>query len=73
MNTRRPQNRKEGGQKRPDWIAKCPRQIGKKERLDRIGAAWNREEDDGICLRLHGKQIVTSDIYLYPYQPDADG
>ena len=66
--TKRPQDQTETGGNRPDWIAKSPRQIGRKERLERVGAAWNRAEDDGICLRLHGTQIVTEDIYLYPYE-----
>ncbi|GAB5470462.1 MAG: hypothetical protein Kilf2KO_34920 [Rhodospirillales bacterium] len=52
----------------PDWIAKCPKQIGRKERLERVGAAWRRE-DGGICLRLHGTQIISEDIYLYPAEP----
>lgn len=49
----------------PDWIAKSRKQIGRTERLERIGAAWERD-DGGICLRLYGSQIVTDDIYLYP-------
>ena len=49
----------------PDWIAKSPKLIGRKERLERVGAAWNRE-DGGLCLRLHGTQIVSEDVYLYP-------
>lgn len=48
----------------PDWIAKSPKLVGRKERFERVGAAWNRE--DGICLRLHGNQIVSEDIYLFP-------
>lgn len=57
------------GQK-PDWIAKSPQGYGRKSRLDRVGAAWNRE-DGGICIRLIGKQVIDSDIYLYPNEPQA--
>jgi hypothetical protein len=57
---------------RPHWIAKIPKQIGRKERLERVGVGWNRE-DGGICLRLHGTQIVSDDVYLYPNTPqDTD-
>lgn len=49
----------------PDWIVKRPKGIGRKTRLERIGAAWNRSEDGGICIRLHGTQIVSEDIYLF--------
>lgn len=48
----------------PDWIVLSPRQIGRKEKLERIGAAWNKE-DGGICIRLCGTQIVSDDLYLY--------
>ena len=57
------------GQK-PDWIAKAPKSRGRNSRLERIGAAWNRE-DGGICIRLIGKQVVDGDIYLYPNEPQA--
>lgn len=49
----------------PDWVAKSPRQTGRQERLERIGAGWNRE-DGGICVRLSGTQLITGDVYLYP-------
>jgi hypothetical protein len=39
--------------------------IAASQRLERIGAAWSRE-DGGICLRLHGTQVIAEDIYLYP-------
>lgn len=55
----------------PDWIAKTAKQIGRRQKLERIGAAWNREEDGGICLRLHGTQIISEDIYLFPNEPDV--
>ena len=51
--------------KRPDWIVKSPSQRAREPRLERVGAAWNRD-DGGICIRLIGKQVVDSDIYLYP-------
>ncbi|MGF1456876.1 MAG: hypothetical protein ACFB6R_16025 [Alphaproteobacteria bacterium] len=41
------------------------RGYGRKQKLERVGAAWTRP-DGGICLRLHGTQIVSDDIYLYP-------
>jgi hypothetical protein len=56
---------------RPHWIAKVPRQFGRKERLERVGVAWNRE-DGGICLRLHGTQIVSEHVYLYPSTGQKD-
>lgn len=49
----------------PDWVAKTPRGYGRNQRLERVGAAWNRE-DGGLCLRLVGTQVVSDDIYLYP-------
>ena len=74
MNTlnKRSTNRNGNAANAPDWIAKAVKQIGRKEKLERVGAAWNREEDGGICLRLHGTQIVTEDIYLYPNEPSDD-
>ncbi|MEM9360765.1 MAG: hypothetical protein AAGB04_31710 [Pseudomonadota bacterium] len=48
----------------PDWYVLSPRQIGRKERLERIGAAW-KKDDGGICIRLSGTQIVSDDLYLY--------
>ena len=50
---------------RPDWIAKAQKGQGRNSYLERVGAAWNRD-DGGICLRLVGTQIVREDIYLYP-------
>jgi len=52
----------------PDWIVKAARGHYKNSYLERIGAAWNRD-DGGIGVRLHGKQIVDGDIYLYPNEP----
>lgn len=57
------------GQK-PDWIAKMPMSRGRSTGLERIGAAWNRE-DGGLCIRLIGKQVIDGDIYLYPNDPQA--
>ena len=73
MTTNRNHTNQSNGEngKRPDWIAKSPKGYGRKERLDRVGVAWNRE-DGGICLRLRGTQIVTEDIYLYPADPAPD-
>lgn len=51
----------------PDWIAKASKGYGKKQRLERVGVAWNRE-DGGIGIRLAGTQIIEDDIYLYPNQ-----
>lgn len=51
----------------PDWVVKTPKGIGRKQRLERIGAAWDRE-DGGICLRLIGTQIVNEDLYLFPIE-----
>jgi hypothetical protein len=51
--------------KTPDWIVKTPKGYGRKERLERIGAAWNRE-DGGICIRVYGTQVISADIYLFP-------
>lgn len=69
MNTLTKRTNKNSSANAPDWIAKAAKQVGRKERLERVGAAWNRPEDGGICLRLHGTQIVTEDIYLYPNDP----
>lgn len=64
------QNRTNPPQK-PDWIVKSPNQRSRNTRLERVGAAWNRD-DGGVCIRLIGKQVVDTDIYLYPNQPSAD-
>jgi len=52
----------------PDWIVKAARGHYKNSYLERVGAAWNRD-DGGIGVRLHGKQLVDGDIYLYPNEP----
>lgn len=67
----RASNTNEQPKREPDWIAKSRRQLGRTERLERIGAAWTRD-DGGICLRLYGSQIVAEDIYLYPNGPRDD-
>ena len=54
----------------PDWIVKAARGHYKNSYLERIGAAWNRD-DGGIGVRLYGKQLVDGDIYLYPNEPVA--
>lgn len=61
------QTRREPGT-RPHWIAKTPQTIGRTQRLERVGVAWNRE-DGGICLRVYGTQILAGDVYLYPNDP----
>lgn len=50
----------------PDWIVKTPKGFGRKAKLERIGVAWNREKDGGICIRTSGTQIISDDIYLFP-------
>ena len=67
-NTSTQQARTDNGNQ-PDWVAKSPRGIGRNQRLERIGVAWNRD-DGGLCLRLVGTQIVDEDIYLYPMSDD---
>ena len=54
----------------PDWVVKTAKGYGRKQRLERIGVAWSRE-DGGICLRLSGTQIIGDDVYIYPMTPDA--
>jgi len=63
--TQTPTSRNRESGTRPDWIAKCPKQVGRKKRLERVGAGWSRE-DGGICLRLYGTQVIAEDLYLYP-------
>ena len=48
---------------KPDWIVKTPPINGTGKKLERIGAAWNRE-DGGICIRLTGTQVISRDVYL---------
>ena len=50
----------------PDWIVKTPKGYGRKAKLERIGVAWNRDKDGGICIRTAGTQIIADDIYLFP-------
>lgn len=58
--------------KKPDWIVKAPQNGGKTSRFERIGAAWSRD-DGGVCIRLVGKQVIDTDVYLYPNEaPEAD-
>lgn len=64
-NTETPDETQDKSDNRPDWVAKTPKGYGRKQHLERVGAAWNRK-DGGICLRLMGTQIVAEDIYLYP-------
>jgi len=49
----------------PDWIVKTSKGQGRNARFERIGAAWNRTDDGGICIRLCGTQIVSEDIYVF--------
>lgn len=56
------------GDNKPDWIVKAPRGQHRNSNLERIGAAWSRD-DGGIGIRLYGKQIIEDDIYLYPNEP----
>lgn len=48
--------------KLPDWVVKTPNGSG---RLERIGVAWNRD-DNGLCVRLVGRQLIDQDLYIYP-------
>lgn len=50
----------------PDWIVKTPKGYGRNAKLERIGVAWNRDKDGGICIRPAGTQIIAEDIYLFP-------
>ena len=54
--------------KKPDWVVKTPLN----SKLVRIGAAWDRESDGGICIRLSGKQVIEGDVYLFPNTPYAE-
>lgn len=54
---------------RPNWVVKAPTGTGDKQRLERIGAAWDRE-DGGVCVRLIGTQVVSQDLYIYPIETD---
>lgn len=51
--------------RKPDWVVKD----GENSRT--IGAGWT-VEDEGICLRLAGKQLVEDDIYIYPFDKSAN-
>lgn len=57
---------------RPNWVVKAPTGTGEKQRLERIGAAWDRD-DGGVCVRLIGTQIVSQDLYIYPVEEDERG
>ena len=54
----------------PDYYVLSPRSTGRKQKLERIGAVWTKD-DGGLCLRLCGTQIVSGDLYLYPPKTDA--
>lgn len=70
QNTKAPSIAREPGNQ-PDWVVKTPKGSGRKDRLERVGAAWDRE-DGGICLRLIGTQIVNEDLYLFPIQENPE-
>jgi len=53
-------------QNAPDWVVKAPKGYGRNSKLERIGVAWNRDKDEGICIRIAGTQIIADDIYLVP-------
>jgi len=58
---------------KPDWTVKTQRGYGRKSHLETVGAAWNREKDGGICIRLIGKQLIENDLYIYPLDKTANG
>lgn len=58
---------------KPDWTVKTARGYGRKQRLETVGAAWNREKDGGICIRLIGKQLIENDLYIYPLDKTTNG
>ncbi|MEL7106269.1 MAG: hypothetical protein AAGM21_10140 [Pseudomonadota bacterium] len=55
----------------PDWVVKTPKGYDRKAKLERIGVAWNRDKDGGICIRTYGTQIIAEDIYLFPIDPEG--
>lgn len=68
-----PQNQNTETANAPDWIVKTPKGYGRKTKLERIGVAWNREKDGGICIRTAGMQIIADDIYLFPVITNEPG
>ncbi|WP_424830900.1 hypothetical protein [Ruegeria sp.] len=62
------QTSKTENQNAPDWVVKTPKGFGQKAKLERIGVAWNRANDGGICIRTVGTQIIENDVYLFPVQ-----
>lgn len=55
----------------PDWVVKTVKRAGRNSKLERIGVAWNRNKDGGICIRTAGTQIIANDIYLFPAATEA--
>ncbi len=59
-------NEKGNGTIKPDFIAKTKQGYGKTVSFERVGAAWNREENGGLYLKFHGTQIIDGPVYLFP-------
>lgn len=56
----------DNGKVKPDLIAKIRERKGDKTSFLTIGAAWTKEEDGSIYIKLYGNQIIEAPFYLFP-------
>lgn len=53
---------------KPTHVVKVRNGTGKKASYDRIGVAWENDQDGSLYVRVHGTQIISGGFTCYPIE-----
>ncbi len=64
-------NRNDGEPNKPTHVVKVRDGTGKKATYERIGVAWENDQDGSLYIRVHGTQIISGGFTAYPIDQEA--
>jgi len=53
---------------RPTHVVKARVGYGERARFERLGVAFDRNDGEGLYVKLTGKQVISSGFYLFPIE-----
>lgn len=58
----------EGEKNQPSHVVKARIGTGKNATYERIGVAWENDQDGSLYIRVHGTQIISGGFTCYPIE-----
>ena len=52
----------------PTHVVKSRVGYGERARFERLGVAFDREDGNGLYVKLTGKQVISGGFYLFPIE-----